>query len=745
MRDRFQFTLVYERIGYKFLLMVLFFLFYTLSNAQISAIGEPEPTYTSISAVTGITACAFDEVFATQNDGEATFNGVLVGTGCGTTTSFTTDCKDATVVKLEIAISGDVDLRLTSRETGTCTFKDIDFALFGPYADESALDNAVFPGGTFAWPSSSQIDCGNNSQSAKPSFGDSNEQQPETPYISGAVASEYYALVLCNSKGFDQDVTIGQAWNSAGSICGGSPMLCPTPAIYMGSGIEVGTNAVIDNFIGDAAAFCAGSSCPVSTSAPSGAICSLVLDCNDTFDCVDYDQVAPSNSFYTQYWGPCNLSVAQKDEFMFCPGGLAATDQGYVSQMFCSFDADGYPQIPSSFHPSLPEVSTLTNYVSNTTEVGNWLGGTCVEADDFVKKVPEAVQLDYWVFVPCSCSSLGFKITGGSFDAGLIYTGTEYNNMQAVAEYVNIDGVEFLGSATQIGYYTPTVPCTATESGDGGRFLRVRQYITDINQQFIVDAQVDIGQGFTDITALVAVAATSPSDAIKPTNTVSSSSGFQDSQGNVFDANGDWVPTAHNIVVTTAGCVFTDCPQITPVEMLNFEVTNASMKNTLEWATISEINNFGFELLRRTDRSDYEVIAMIYADSPNSDKLREYTYVDEVNTSGIYYYKLKQIDLDNSFEFSDIISVNVGVEPKSVAVYPNPSTNNLNINFEGSSFYNSKVNIEVFDRTGRLLITRTAHKNKVVESLAIDHLINGLYYIRIYNNAETTIKTFVKL
>jgi hypothetical protein len=92
-----------------------------------------------------------------------------------------------------------------------------------------------------------------------------------------------------------------------------------------------------------------------------------------------------------------------------------------------------------------------------------------------------------------------------------------------------------------------------------------------------------------------------------------------------------------------------------PVELLSFDVTPINNQYArLEWATASEINNNGFEVLRSVDGENFEYIAWISGNG-NQTTIHKYSYEDYSIEKGItYYYQLKQIDYDGQYEYFDI-------------------------------------------------------------------------------------------
>lgn len=114
-----------------------------------------------------------------------------------------------------------------------------------------------------------------------------------------------------------------------------------------------------------------------------------------------------------------------------------------------------------------------------------------------------------------------------------------------------------------------------------------------------------------------------------------------------------------------------------PVELVSF---NAILQNNgvhLSWITASELNNMGFDIERLQDYKitklkDWNVIGFVEGKGTTTET-NHYSYVDKDLTTGTYSYRLKQIDFDGSFSYSDIVSVEI--HPNTFSLfqnYPNP-------------------------------------------------------------------------
>lgn len=186
----------------------------------------------------------------------------------------------------------------------------------------------------------------------------------------------------------------------------------------------------------------------------------------------------------------------------------------------------------------------------------------------------------------------------------------------------------------------------------------------------------------------------------------------------------DWWWTIDNVKVTGSGLV--------PVELVSFAATTNNSDVTLNWSTATELNNSGFQI-ERSNGSAYEVVGFV-AGHGTTTEVRNYNFVDQNVASGTYSYRLKQVDFDGTFEYSNAIEVEVlGVKEFALGQnYPNPFNPSTTINF--SLAVDSKVSLKIFDVLGQevatLLNGQMAAGNQKV-SFDASSLNSGVYFYRI--------------
>jgi hypothetical protein len=132
-----------------------------------------------------------------------------------------------------------------------------------------------------------------------------------------------------------------------------------------------------------------------------------------------------------------------------------------------------------------------------------------------------------------------------------------------------------------------------------------------------------------------------------------------------------------------------------PVELNMFSAITVGEKIQLDWKTETEVNNYGFEILRQAqDDKQWNNIGFVNGNG-NSNSPKSYSFEDKNVTTGKYSYRLKQIDNDGQFEYSKIVEVNFG-DPGKFELsqnYPNPFNPETIIKFSIAQAGNVKLTV----------------------------------------------------
>ena len=142
-----------------------------------------------------------------------------------------------------------------------------------------------------------------------------------------------------------------------------------------------------------------------------------------------------------------------------------------------------------------------------------------------------------------------------------------------------------------------------------------------------------------------------------------------------------------------------------PVELVSFSASVSGPSIVLNWKTASEVNNYGFEIQRKSQNSDWKKIGFVNGAGTTSDS-KSYTFTDVEIETGIYGYRLKQIDFDGKFGFSNVIEVEADLTLNDYRLfqnYPNPFNPSTTIKYSLPAEGN--VKLSVFNTIGQELET----------------------------------------
>ncbi len=202
-----------------------------------------------------------------------------------------------------------------------------------------------------------------------------------------------------------------------------------------------------------------------------------------------------------------------------------------------------------------------------------------------------------------------------------------------------------------------------------------------------------------------------------------------------------WVITSANALVNAnPGTVLTGITlsgshttAVLPVELLHFSAKNQDHTVQLTWATASEENNSGFEVQRSTDAETFETLAFVEGNGTTLER-QEYFYNDNaLYTNQTYYYRLKQIDYDGQFEYSEVITATFEDSKATVSeFYPNPTLNgSTTLNYTATA--DATLSITIYSITGQLLHTENKMVNAGDNTLTFDvsNLPKGTAFVKL--------------
>ena len=178
---------------------------------------------------------------------------------------------------------------------------------------------------------------------------------------------------------------------------------------------------------------------------------------------------------------------------------------------------------------------------------------------------------------------------------------------------------------------------------------------------------------------------------------------------------------------------------VLPVELLSFKGKSNKNQIKLTWLTASELNNEKFEIEERQDGREFQKIGEVKGNGTTLEQ-QEYSFEVKNPRSGISYYRLKQIDFDGQFKYSEVISVNFRGDNGDVGeFYPNPSKSGM-VNLDYSAQNDDEITVFVIDMTGKLVVNLIQQVTNGDNNLSFDFsdLNTGIYIVKIGDEANPT-------
>lgn len=180
-----------------------------------------------------------------------------------------------------------------------------------------------------------------------------------------------------------------------------------------------------------------------------------------------------------------------------------------------------------------------------------------------------------------------------------------------------------------------------------------------------------------------------------------------------------------------------------PVQLITFRaVVNEDQRAWLSWSTTSETNSKWFVVERAAAQgTDWVSVATVMA-AGNSSVVKDYSYTDGKLAPGAYQYRIRQVDQDNKYQFSQIARVTIRGTSAPFHVYPNPAQGTTFITTTGTDAKN--IAVRVLDAQGRTLISRSAVISQASPfPVDLKQIRKGTYFIQIISDGKTTTEKLV--
>ena len=174
-----------------------------------------------------------------------------------------------------------------------------------------------------------------------------------------------------------------------------------------------------------------------------------------------------------------------------------------------------------------------------------------------------------------------------------------------------------------------------------------------------------------------------------------------------------------------------------PLDLISFTGRHSNGVNELDWLVANEVNVNRYAVERRhsSEKAFTEVGSVTAVNSP------VYDFADNnLPFGGTYYYRLRMIDLDGTYNYSNIIAINLQSKVQlNMFAYPNPAKTDLNVNINSET--NDLIKVELMDLSGKVVYNQTVRlaNNSNNEQIKIDikQFNSGVYILRSTNKNKS--------
>ncbi len=172
------------------------------------------------------------------------------------------------------------------------------------------------------------------------------------------------------------------------------------------------------------------------------------------------------------------------------------------------------------------------------------------------------------------------------------------------------------------------------------------------------------------------------------------------------------------------------------------ELSNNMVK--VVWQTSSEMDNDYFEVERSTNLVDFTTVARVDGQG-DTDIVQSYHAYDYEPIYGVAYYRIKQVDFNGEYTYSDLVRVDYQIENNDCHLYPNPYVSdklyaNIPITYQGQT-----IHIKLLDVTGKIVTSSDVPFSKVIDLTSlVERKPQGPYIVQIEAGSNTSTHLLIK-
>ena len=172
-------------------------------------------------------------------------------------------------------------------------------------------------------------------------------------------------------------------------------------------------------------------------------------------------------------------------------------------------------------------------------------------------------------------------------------------------------------------------------------------------------------------------------------------------------------------------------PGVLPVSLLSFTATAVGKDIDLKWKTAQEENSRNFIIEHSLDGNKFTPLDSVNAKG-NTSSTSTYAYTHLHPAPGVHFYKLKEMDLDGNPTYSKIVSATILADGPEFSVYPNPTSDQLVITYNGVSQNNL---VRIMDGAGNVVRQYNLNLGSTQTTVSLKGLAKGSYFVQLVNSS----------
>ena len=185
-----------------------------------------------------------------------------------------------------------------------------------------------------------------------------------------------------------------------------------------------------------------------------------------------------------------------------------------------------------------------------------------------------------------------------------------------------------------------------------------------------------------------------------------------------------------------------------PVKLVYFTADKgASNVASLKWATASELDNAYFEVERSADGLNWDKLVQVTgAGTTTQEEL--YSYTDDTPLTGVNYYRLKQVDVDGNFVYTNIAQVTFDAAASAPAatmtMYPNPLSASAPLTIELSNAQSTISNVTITNAVGQVVYSQVSSSDSVLHLSGLE-LAAGVYAVSVFTDGSKPLTSLLSI